>query len=120
MEYPRAMRQPGKPISRNAKLAIAMVVLAACAATPVILTPEGERVTVLEPPFDLQGCKNMGRIQASASNFRGDVEEQRLINARNKAVLRGGNRIVTGSVQLLGARDFDVYACPDTAPPKQP
>lgn len=95
---------------------LAALIVVGCAATPVMLTPEGEQVLVLEPPFNLRDCQYLGRIQASASNLRGDVEAQRLINARNRAAARGGNRILPGSVQLLGAREFEVYQCPAGSP----
>jgi hypothetical protein len=108
-------------VSRTARFAKSVVIwllmpMAGCAATPVTLTPEGERVLVLEPPFNLRECQYLGRIQASATNLRGDVEAQRLVNARNRAAALGGNRIVVGLVQLLGAREFEVYQCPPGMP----
>lgn len=103
-------------IRRGMVPVLTVLIAAGCVATPVKLTPEGEQVQVLEPPFNLRDCQYLGRIQASATDLRGDVEAQRLINARNRAAARGGNRILVGSVELLGAREFEVYQCPPGIP----
>jgi hypothetical protein len=92
-------------------LGAAVVLLGACTPAVVTLTPEGERVQVVDNLQDVQDCSVIGTVSAAPSNAVSN-ENTRLIHARNRAAERGGNRIVPGRLEITGTQEFSVFKCP--------
>ena len=106
------MRSP--PRATLAAAALLPLVLAACAATQVTLTDGGKAVRVGASLADAKGCDPIGRIAAYSTNTRQDIEQQRTMNAQNRAAELGANLVVPGQATLMtiGGREFDAFRCP--------
>jgi len=93
----------------------ASFLLSACAG--LSLTPEGEKVRILEPT-EVGSCKELGKTNTSVTDTVVGVErpedtiakELRII-ARNGAARMGGDTIVPLTVIEQGQQTFVVYKC---------
>ncbi len=110
-----------RPVPRQCGLAAMSVLIPAmwvgCTVAHAELEPGGAKVLVIERPLEVKGCDSLGNVSGNASSLLGDVEAERTINARNRAATLGGNRVVPRQVTLLGAREFEVFYCPESNPP---
>ena len=93
---------------------LALLLLGACAVTEVKLTEQGKTVRAAASLADATGCAALGRIAAYSTNTRQDIEQQRTLNAQNRAAELGANLIVSGQATLMtvGGREFEAYRCP--------
>lgn len=99
----------------NISIIAASVLLSACAG--LSLTPEGEKVRILEPT-EVSSCKELGKTNTSVTDTVVGVErpedtiakELRII-ARNGAARMGGDTIVPLTVIEQGQQTFVVYKC---------
>jgi hypothetical protein len=93
----------------------ASILLSACAG--LSLTPEGEKVRILEPS-EVSSCRELGKTNTSVTDTVVGVErpddtiakELRII-ARNGAARMGGDTIVPLTVIEEGQQTFVVYKC---------
>jgi len=99
----------------NISIIAASVLLSACAG--LSLTPEGEKVRILEPS-EVSSCRELGKTNTSVTDTVVGVErpedtiakELRII-ARNGAARMGGDTIVPLTVIEQGQQTFVVYKC---------
>lgn len=96
-------------------LALVIVNLGACAW--VELTPQGEKVRVLDLS-DVAKCQYLGTTTASVTEKvagirRHDaaINEELIIVARNAAVNLDGDTVVADGAEAEGKRKFRVYRC---------
>jgi hypothetical protein len=93
-------------------VAVAMLSLVtACSSVSTALTPEGERVVVIQTLTEVESCKDLGVVNAAMSGAASN-QDTRLINGRNRAGALGGNRILAGRIELTGVQEFYVFLCP--------
>jgi len=96
-------------------LVAATILLSAC--TTLQLTPEGEKVRVLDPS-DIDSCRELGKTNNSVTHMVVGIprpietisKELRAI-ARNSASRMGGDTIVPLTVIEEGKQTFVVYKC---------
>jgi len=95
----------------------AMMPLVILGCTWVQLTPEGEKVHVLDTK-QTEGCKKLGQTTTSVLAKKGIItrDEEKVSGelatlARNSAADMGGNVIVPISDIKNGERSFAVYNC---------
>jgi len=99
----------------NISIIAASVLLSACAG--LSLTPEGEKVRILDPS-EVGSCRELGKTNTSVTDTVVGVErpedtiakELRII-ARNGAARMGGDTIVPLTVIEQGQQTFVVYKC---------
>ena len=94
---------------------VAAILLSAC--TSMKLTPEGEKVRVLDPG-EIDSCRELGKTSTSVTHIVVGIprpietitKELRAI-ARNSASRMGGDTIVPLTVIEEGKQTFLVYKC---------
>jgi hypothetical protein len=99
----------------NISIIVATILLSACSS--LNLTPEGEKVRILEPS-EVGSCRELGKTNTSVTDTVVGVErpdetiakELRII-ARNGAARMGGDTIVPLTVMEEGQQTFVVYKC---------
>ncbi len=99
------------------KILLLLLLFALQGCTWVELTPEGEKVDVVEPQH-VKGCKLLGKTTVSVKARVGAIErkeeaiqEELEILARNNAVTIKGDTIVPITEIKEGSRTYNVYRC---------
>jgi Domain of unknown function (DUF4156) len=99
------------------RMFLAFLCLSVCACAWVKLTPEGEKVRVLEAS-EVSTCKDMGNTTVSLlakvagiNRNEDQVAKELSTLARNAAAEMGGDTIVATSPVKDGKRSYAVFKC---------
>jgi hypothetical protein len=101
----------------NISIIAATILLSACSG--IKLTPDGEKVRVLQPS-EVNSCRELGKTNTSVTATVVGIErpddtiaKELIIIASNGAARMGGDTIVPLTVVEAGQQTFIVYKCID-------
>ncbi len=105
-------------MKRSRILFVPLIALLLMGVKWVKLTPEGEKVRVLEPA-EVSTCKKLGRTKVSLKDdyvfgikrSEKKVKKELAILGRNSAAEMGGDTIVAAGEPQEGKQTFTVYKC---------